>query len=90
MLRLDDYYFWQFFDKDHFQFTEKANRSLAPTTGAHHFSGKISIRLNLGKCRFTRLNKWTFMSQWRESTLAWTTRAKIFGDKKLTRGEPDP
>jgi hypothetical protein len=93
MLRLDDYYFWQFFDKDHFQFTEKVNCSPAPTTRAHNFGGKISIRLNLVKCRFTQLNKWTFRannSPWRESPLPLAGRAKIVYDPKLRRGESDP
>jgi hypothetical protein len=93
MLRLDDYYFWQFFDKNHFQLTDKANCPPAPMTGAHNFGGKISIRLNPIKCRFTQLNKWTFRANippWRESPLPWTGRARIFCDKKLRRGEPDP
>jgi hypothetical protein len=88
MLRLDDYYFWQSFDKDHIQFVEKAKCSPAPTTGAHNFGGKISILINLGKCRFTQLNKWTFIFQWREPPLPLARRAKIFCDEKLRGGEP--
>jgi hypothetical protein len=93
MLRLDDYFFWQFFDKNHFQFIAKANCPPAPTTGADTFGGKMSIRLNSGQRRFTRLNKWTpraNMPPGRESPLLLACRAKIFCDKKLGRGEPDP
>jgi hypothetical protein len=93
MLRLDDDFFWQFFDKDHFQFAAKANCPPVPTTGADTFGGKISIRLNSGQCPFTQLTKCTPRTNippWRESPLLLACRAKIFCDKKLGRGEPDP
>jgi hypothetical protein len=93
MLRLDDDFFWQGFDKNHLQFKEMAQSPPAPTPGANTFGGKISIRLNSGQCRFTQLNKWTprtKMPPWRESPLLLACRAKIFCDKKLRRGEPDP
>ena len=93
MLRLDDDFFWQYFDKDHFQFTAEANCPPAPTTGADTFEGKIPIRLNPGQCRFTQLNKLSpkaDISPRRESPLLLACRAKIFRDKKLGRGEPEP
>ena len=93
MLRLDDDFFWQFFEKKHFQFTATANCPPAPTTGADTFGGKISIRPNSGQCRFTQLNKWTpraNMPPWRESPLLLACRAIIFCDKKLAGGDPDP
>ena len=93
MLRLDDDFFWQSFDKNHFQFTAKANCPPAPTTGADTFGGKISIRLNPGQYRFSQLSKWTpraNMPLRRASPLLLACKAIIFCDKKLGRGEPDP
>jgi hypothetical protein len=93
MLRSDDDFFWQFFDKNHFQSLAKANCPPAPTTGANTIGGKMFIRLNYGQRRFTRLPKWTpraNMPPWRESPRLFPCRAKIFCDKKSGRGEPDP
>jgi hypothetical protein len=93
MLRLNDDYFWQFFDKNHFQFTEQPNCPPPPTPGAHTGGGKISIRLNSGQYRFSQLSKWTPRANlplWRESPLLSACRAKIFCDKKLCMGKPNP
>jgi hypothetical protein len=93
MLRLDDDFFWQSFDKDHFQFKTEAYCPPAPTTGTDTFQGKIPLRLNPGQCRFTQLNKLTPKAEifpWRESHLLLACRAKIFCDKKLCRRKPDP
>jgi len=93
MVRLDDDFFWQLFDKNHFQFTGMANCPPAPTTGADTFGGKISIRLNSGQYRFSQLTKWTpraNMPLRRASPLLLACKAIIFCDKKLGRGEPDP
>jgi hypothetical protein len=93
MLRSDDDFFWQFFDKNHFQSLAKANCPPAPTTGANTIGGKMFISLNYGQRRFTRLPKWTpraNMPPWRESPRLFPCRAKIFCDKKSGRGEPDP
>jgi hypothetical protein len=93
MLRLDDDYFWQFIDKNQFQFAAQANCPPALTTGADTCGGKNPIRLNSGQCRFTQLKKWTpraNISPWRESPLLLACRAKIFCDKKLMRGDPEP
>jgi hypothetical protein len=93
MLRLDDDFFWQSFDKDHFQFTAKTNCPPAPTTGADTFQGKIPLRFNPGQCRFAPLNKLSPKADippWRESPLLLACRGKIFCDKKLRRGEPEP
>ena len=93
MLRLDDDYFWQFLDKNHFQFTAKANCSPAPTTGAGTFGVKISIRLNSGQYRFSQLSKWiprANMPLRRESPLLSACKAKTFCDKKLYMVKPNP
>jgi hypothetical protein len=93
MLRLDDDYFWQSFDKNHFQFTAKANCPPAPTAGANTFEAKTPIRLNPGQCRLSQLNKLTPKADvlpGRESPLRLAYRANIFLDKKLGREEPDP
>jgi hypothetical protein len=92
MLRSDDDFFWQYFDKDHFQFAAKANCPPVPTTGADTFEGKIPLHPNPGQCRFTQLNKLSpkaDISPRRESPLLLACRAKIFCDKKLRRGEPE-
>jgi len=93
MLRLDDDFFWQSFDKDHFQCTPKVNCPPAPTTGADAVEGKISIRLNPGQYRFTQLNKLfpqADISPWRESPLLVASRARILRHKKSGKGNPDP
>jgi hypothetical protein len=93
MLRLDDDFFWQSFDKDYFQFTAAANCPPAPTTGADTFDRKIPIRLNPGQCRLTRLNKWTSKADPHtrtESPLLLACKAKIFHGKELGWEEPDP
>jgi hypothetical protein len=93
MLRLDDNFFWQFFDKNHFQFIAKTNCPPAPRTEADTFAGKISNRLNSGQRRFTQLNKWTpraNLPPWRASARFLACRAQRFCDKKLVRGEPNP
>jgi hypothetical protein len=92
MLRLDDDFFWQSFDKDYFQFTAAANYPPAPTTGADTFDRKIPIRLNPGQCRLTQLNKWTSKADPHtrtESPLLLACKAKIFHGKELGREEPD-
>ena len=86
MLRLDNDFFWQYFDKDHFQFTAKMNCPPAPATGADTFGGKVFFRPNSGQCRFTQLNKWTPKADkppWRESPLLLACRANIFCVKKF-------
>ncbi len=91
MLRLEDDFFWQCFDKSYFHFSTKKNSPPVSTTGINTNGGKISMRLNSGQCRFALLNKWTRranISAWRESHLPMDCRAKIFYDKKLMR-EPD-
>jgi hypothetical protein len=93
MLRLDDDFFWQSFEKDHLQFTAEAHYPSAPANGANTFEGKIPIRLNPGKCRLTQSNKLTPKADvlsWRESTLLLAFRAKILCDKKLGKGKRDP
>jgi hypothetical protein len=90
MLRSDDDFFWQFFDKDHFQYS-KGEFPPASTTGADTFAGKIYIRLNSGQRRFTQLIKWTPRANpppWRASARLLACRAQRFCDKKLARGEP--
>jgi hypothetical protein len=93
MLRLDDDFFWQYFDKNHFQFTAQAHCPPAPTAGADAVRNRISTRLNSGQCRFTQLNKWTpraNMTPWRESPRLLACRAKLFCDKKLEKGAHNP
>ena len=93
MLRSDDDFFWQCFDKNHFRFTSQANCPPTPRTGADPFGGKISIRLNSGKYRFSQLSKWTPRANlplWRESPLLSACRAKMFCGKELCRGKPNP
>jgi len=93
MLRLDDDFFWQGFDKNPLQFKEMAQRPPAPTTGSANFRRKISIRLNSGQYRFSQLSKWTpraNMPLRRESPLLSACRAKMFCDKKLCMGKPNP
>jgi hypothetical protein len=92
MLRLDDDFFWQSFDKEYFQFTAEANCPSAPATGADTFERKIS--LNPGHCRrLTQLHKLTPKTEIlprRESPLFLACRGKINCDKKSWRREPDP
>jgi len=93
MLRLDDDVFWQGFDKNHLQFEEMAQRPPGPTTGSANFRRKISFRLNSGQYRFSQLSKWTpraNMPLRRESPLLSACRAKIFCDKRLCMGKPNP
>jgi hypothetical protein len=93
MIRLDDDFFWQGFDNNHLQFKEMTEHSPAPTTGSDIFRRKISIRLNSCQYRFSQLSKWTprgNLPLWRESPLLSACRAKIFCDKKLCMGKPNP
>jgi hypothetical protein len=39
MIRLDDDFFWEFFDENHFQLTAKENCSLSPTAGDDTLGG---------------------------------------------------
>jgi hypothetical protein len=91
MLRLDDDFFWQCFDKNHFQGIAKANP--APMTRADIVAGKSFIRLNSGQRRFTRVKKWTpraNLSPRVASARLLACRSQRFCDKNSTRGKPDP